>query len=253
MGLLDKTSGALGKAASKTASVISNNAVKVGNITKDKIGDLLQKNKEGENYLYNLVLKQRPNMVRDKFKVYDEEGKVIYKAKRNLLSPAWVLTITDFNGDRLASLRKKVFSARSPLKRTEGKNVEFEFEIEGNKLGGLRNKELGSVFDGIGKRMEDFKQSFKGRRFECDFADLEIIETGLYFRYEICTRDGIVLAKSKKSFWSYGDCYKISHSSKKDELLFLMLILAMDFLNDERSLKEKMRQSWVLGSTERDY
>lgn len=243
MRLLNKATKVIDKAVDKAATTASDAVSKMANISKNTVLEQIKKAKEDDDYLYKLVFAHRTNAVRDDSKIYDGEGNVIYKAKGSFLIPPWSIELSDPYGLILGKIHKKVVSLRSPLKRYEGDNVEFEIVINRNKLGSLKNKELGSLFDGVGKIINDLKSSFEGLHYEYDFNDMEIVDKGLIFGYEIRNKLGDVLSKSKQSF----NYYTINHSKKEDELLYLMMIIAMDFIQDEQ-LKKNTKRYGRIGS-----
>ena len=236
MRLIDKTAGFIGKAVDKTTSAASNAASKAAKKVKIKADKLAYGAQDGDNFPFKLILRQRPNTKRDTYEVFDESENVIYKAKAGFFKPAWTVEVTDPYGLVLAKLKKRIIAVRSPLKRYNGENIEFDIELNWKKIGKLKNKELGSRLDNISKQMKDFKDQLLHSRYEYDFIDMEISNKG--FRgYEISTKKGDVLARSKQSLWSYGDCYTIFHASKEDEVLYLIMMIAMDFIQEQEFKK----------------
>lgn len=248
-----KAKGIFEKAVSKAKTTALDSTSKVINVAKDKAEEKFHEDKGNDELPFKLILRQRPFTCRDQFKIYDESGEVIYRAQGNFFLPAWTLTIYDSNGFLIGKLHKKMLAFRSPLDRHEGSNVEFEVEINGAKVGSLRNKRLGRRFDRPSKQFNDFKQSFLGSHYEYDFVDMEIVNKNFSFRYEIYTKSGEILSKSMQKIFSRGDCYTIYYSKKEDELLCLLMILAMDFLQDGRSMKERYDQQRYFYSSEDSY
>lgn len=237
MGIIQKTTKVLNKTADKAIKTATGTVSKTIDTAKNAVFEQIEKTKRDDEYLYELVLPQQPNSDKNEFKIFDGKENVVYKVKGAPFDPTWTLEISDPSGLILGKLHKKVISIRSPLKRYEGDNYEFEVVINRNKLGSLKNKELGSLFDGISKRVKDFKSYLKGSHYEYDFIDMEIVAKGFIFGYEIRNKDGAILSKSKQSRGHY----TIRHSNKEEELLYLMMILAMDFIEEDQLRKNMKR------------
>lgn len=176
---------------------------------------------------------------------------IAYQIVGKFFSATPSLVVYDARGQKVGCLRKKIFTLRSPLDRYDGDNIEFEIEIQGEVLGSLRNKKLGGAFDGPLQKMSDSKEGFAGKRYEYDFADWTLIDRTLSSGFDIVSGDGKRFAKIERNSWERGDSYVLSYSSKKDEILLLMMLLAMDALYDTETKKDKVSRAVWLGSSPR--
>ncbi|WP_165249495.1 LURP-one-related/scramblase family protein [Adlercreutzia sp. ZJ141] len=250
MGLLDSLAGSVGKAITKEVLNVASIpiSIAINNRIDEKNEEFTHALMQSEEYPFKLLIKQRAYAISDKFKVYDEQRNVVYRVESEFFSTSPSITVYDSCGCKVGNLKKKALSLRSPFERYQGENVEFEVRVNGKKLGCLRNKKLGDWLDGFDKIFREVKDSFAGMRYEYDFVDWELLCKSMSFDYEIQEKDGSVIAKVDKNLWSQSDCYVIGYSCKENELLYLMMILAVDALADDRTKREWVSDSFWFGS-----
>lgn len=150
-----------------------------------------------------LLIKQRVFSWTDSYDVYDENGNVKYFVKAEWLSLGHQLHIYDAEGRELGVVREKVLSLL-PV---------FFVEIGGQTRGKIQKKF--TFF------RPQYEVDYNGWRVEGDFLNWN------YDVYEGCST---VMHITKEPL-HWGDTYVIDFADPEDELLGLMLVIAIDAAN----------------------
>lgn len=150
-----------------------------------------------------LLIKQRVFSWTDSYDVYDENGNVKYFVKAEWLSLGHQLHIYDAEDRELGVVREKVLSLL-PV---------FFVEIGGQTRGKIQKKF--TFF------RPQYEVDYNGWRVEGDFLNWN------YDVYEGCST---VMHITKEPL-HWGDTYVIDFADPEDELLGLMLVIAIDAAN----------------------
>ena len=150
-----------------------------------------------------LMIKQRVFSWTDTYDVYDENQNPKYFVKAEFLSIGHRIHIYDMQGNELGMIRERVLTLL-PI-----------FEIEMN----------GTVCGRIEKRFTLFRPKyeidFNGWRAEGDFLGWE---------YDVYSGCSSILHISKELF-HWGDTYVLDFANPADELMGLLLVIAIDAAN----------------------
>lgn len=248
MGLIGNLAGkAAGAVAKKAAGAV---AKKTGDIVETavilKAGEMIEK--KGQKRHDELMSEEFGNrklmILRDmkhaggRFEIYDDEGNYVYVAIGDLLAPTPRMTFYSPDGRELGGFKKKVFSFRSPLDRTQGENFDYEIVLKGEELGVFRNKTLGSKFGPLSEYKGE--AGFTTLCYEFDYNGWELRNKATNLQMYIVDQDGENIAKIDRNLWKAGGYYVMSHYSREDELLYLILLLAYVTEHDERTPVEKV-------------
>lgn len=149
---------------------------------------------------------------KDKFNIYDDYQNIKYSVKAELISIKPCLNIFDNTGKKIASVKEKLITFRSPIS-LESKPVDYILEIDGNKIGKLKSR-----------------WAFAKRTYRVDFNDWRIEGNILGWKYRIFNGNEQV-ANISQVIFNLNETYVINFTDSKDELLILMLVLAMAAIN----------------------
>ena len=150
-----------------------------------------------------LLIKQRVFAWGDTYDIYDEQGKVKYIVKAEIFAFGHQLHVYDAYDNEIGQIKQKLLTLMP----------QFEIVIDGRVCGT------------ISKQFTFFKPKyeidFNGWRAEGDFLGWE------YDVYEGCSS----IIHISKELFHWGDTYSIQFSNPKDELMGMMLVVAIDAAN----------------------
>ncbi len=150
-----------------------------------------------------LLIKQRVFSWTDTYDVYDEDGKVKYFVKAEFFAMGHVLHVYDKSEQEVGSIRQKLLSF-VPV---------FEIEVNGRTMGRIEKK--------ISLFWPKYDIDFNGWRAEGDFMGWD---------YDVYSGRSAAVHISKELF-HWGDTYVIDYSDPADELMALLLVIAIDAAN----------------------
>ena len=150
-----------------------------------------------------LLIKQRVFSWGDKFDIYDEQGNVKYFVKGELFSFGHKLHVYDMKDNEIGSVHEKVFSFPK----------QFEIMMGGVPCGHI-TKQFTFFF-------QKYDVDFNGWHVEGDFLDWD---------YDVYS-NGRPIIHINKEWLSWGDTYTIDFENPADELMGLMLVIAIDAAN----------------------
>lgn len=150
-----------------------------------------------------LLIKQRVFSWSDSYDIYDESGVVKYFVNAEFFSLGHKIHIYDTQNNELGVIREKLLSFLP----------EFEVEINGNIMG--RIQKCFSLFH------PKYEVDFNGWHVEGDFLGWE------YDVYDACSP--IIHIEQKVLSW--GDTYVLNFVNPEDELMGLLLVIAIDAAN----------------------
>ncbi len=150
-----------------------------------------------------LLIKQRVFSWSDTYDVYDEYGNTKYFVKAKMFSLGHQIHIYDKENNELGIIKQKVFSMMPT----------FEIEVGGKKLGSIQRK--------FAFLKPAYKVDYNDWRCEGDFMAWN------YKVYDCCS----VAVSITKELFHWGDTYVIDYANPNDELLALMLVIAIDAAN----------------------
>jgi len=169
-----------------------------------------------------LVINQHRFTWKDKFDVYNENREVKYTVKGKLASIKHHLHIYDANGKEIGMVKEKLISLRSPIS-LESKPVDFIIEINGKKLGKVKSR-----------------WSFGKQKYEVDFNGWRIEGDFLGWKYKIFNGNEEIANISQKVLY-LGDTYVVTFPNLQNELIVLMLVVALDAANAPKKSEELKR------------
>lgn len=218
--------GVLGKAIEFIASDAIANALDFPINALDKAGKKLkEKDENSQRQMFEcapgekaLLLNQKMFTWREQFNVYDSFQNVKYSIKGEFTSIKHHLHIYDVTGKEIAFVKEKLMTLR-PSAMLENHPTDFELEIGGKKVGKLRSKWS------VGKRKYILNNGW----------NIEGNVTG--WKYKIMSKDKIIAVISCKPLY-WGDTYLITFSEEENELLILMIVLAIDIGNAPKRAEE---------------
>lgn len=150
-----------------------------------------------------LLIKQRVFSWGDKFDIYDEQGNVRFLVKGELFSFGHQLHVFDTRDNEIGSVHEVVFSFPK----------QFEIVMGGSARGTIT------------KQFTFFKQEydidFNGWYVEGDFLD---------WNYDVYS-NGRPIIHINKEWFAWGDTYTIDIENPADELMAVMLVVAIDAAN----------------------
>lgn len=155
-----------------------------------------------------LVISRDNYSWKDKFYIYDEYQNIKYSVKGEFFTIKPCLNIFDSKGKIIACVKEKLISFRFPTS-FESNPIDFELILQGRKMGKLKSR------FGFGKQI--LKVDFNGWQIEGDL---------LGWKYRILNGNKQV-AKISQQILNFNDTYIINFIDKKDELIILMLVLAI--------------------------
>ena len=150
-----------------------------------------------------LLIKQRVFSWIDTYDVYDESGNVKYFVKAEFLSIGHRIHVYDTENQEVGMIKEKVITLL-PV-----------FEIEGAGIRGRIEKKL----------------SFLKPKYQVDFNGWQIKGDFLAWNYEVTDKRGEAAARITKEPLHWGDTYVIDYQDPADELMTLLLVIAIDAAN----------------------
>lgn len=150
-----------------------------------------------------LLIKQRVFSWTDSYDIYDESGNKKYFVKAEFFTLGHRLHVYDTAGREVGMVREHVMSLL-PV---------FDIEVEGVLQGSIQKKF--TFFS------EKYEIDFNGWRVEGDFLGWD------YDVYSGCS----VAVHISKELLHWGDTYVIDFANPTDELMGLMLVIAIDAAN----------------------
>ena len=168
--------------------------------------------KDGKNVL---VIKQKAYEFNDKLNIYNEHKSLRYRVSGEFFSFKRHLHIYNYKDEELGEVKEKLFAIRGPLSLDQ-KPANFDFIVNGQRIAKLKTKNAfkdklvlsnGWVIKGniIGSKYKIYDKRGK---------ELAGISNKAYF------------ADSPKNERYYG--YRIEYGENVEELLVLMVVLAID-------------------------
>ena len=150
-----------------------------------------------------LLIKQRVFSFGEKFDIYDEQGNVKYFVKSELFSFGQQLHVFDMHDNEIGSVHQVLFSFPK----------QFEIVMNGSTKGYI-TKQF-TLF------WQKYDVDFNGWSVEGDFLD---------WNYDVYSQ-GRPIIKINKEWLAWGDTYTIDFENPEDELMGLMLVIAIDAAN----------------------
>ena len=150
-----------------------------------------------------LLIKQRVFSWTDTYDVYDEKEEQKYFVKAEIFTLRHQIHVYDKGGNEVGVVKQRLLTPLSA----------FDIEIGG--------KEFGSVQKEFSFFKPRYELDYNGWRCEGDFLAWE------YDVYEACS---VAVHISKKPF-KWGDTYVLDILDPKDEIMALMLAIAIDAAN----------------------
>lgn len=153
-----------------------------------------------------LLIKQRVFSWTDSYDIYDESGNVRYFVKAKLLAMGHQLRVYDANGNEIGMIKQKLLTFLPA----------FEIEIGGVTRGRIQRRF--SIFS------PKYQIDFNGWRVEGDF---------LGWDYVVYSGSSSIMRISKQLL-HFGDTYVLDIVNPADELMGMMLVIAIDAANCTR-------------------
>lgn len=150
-----------------------------------------------------LLIKQRVFSWTDSYDIYDENGNRKYFVKAEFLSLGHQLHVYDNNNNQIGMIKQKLLTLLP----------QFEIEIGGITKGYIQKKF--TLFK------PKYEIDFNGWRVEGDFMGWD---------YDVYSGCSSIIHISKELF-RWGDTYAINFSNPADELMGMMLVIAIDAAN----------------------
>jgi len=150
-----------------------------------------------------LLIKQRVFSWTDSYDIYDEGGHVKYFVKAELIALGHQLHVYDVNHNEVGVIRQRIMTLLPA----------FDIEVNGKILGCVKKKF--TLF------YPQYEIDYNRWRVEGDF---------LGWNYEVFSGCSAVMHISKEIF-RWGDTYAINFANPADELLGLLLVIAIDAAN----------------------
>lgn len=218
--------GILGKAIELIASDTIADALDIPINALDKASKKLkEKDEKNQRQMFEcmpgekaLLINQKMFTWKDQFNVYDSFQNVKYSVKGEFTSIKHHLHIYDVTGKEIAFVKEKLMTLR-PSAMLENHPTDFELEIGGKKVGKLRSKWS------VGKRKYTLNNGW-------------IIEGNVIgWKYKIMSKDKIIATILLKPLY-WGDTYLVTFPEYENELLILMIVLAIDISNAPKRTEE---------------
>lgn len=150
-----------------------------------------------------LLIKQRVFSWGDTYDIYDEAGNVKYMVKGEVFSLGHRLHVYDADKREIGQINQKLFTFMP----------QFEIEIGGNVCGTISKK-----------------FAFFTPKYEIDFNGWRVEGNFLGWDYDVYSGCSSIIHISKELF-HWGDTYVIDIADPKDELMGMMLVIAIDAAN----------------------
>ena len=155
-----------------------------------------------------LLIKQRVFSWTDSYDVYDETGEARYYVKAEFLSLGHQIHVYDKrSGREVGSIHQKLFTF-TPA---------FEIVIDGQLRGTVR-REL----------------TFFRPRYNVDFRGWDVQGDFLSWDYQVLQGSREVMSITKE-WLTWGDTYVLRYSNPADEMLGLLLVIAIDAANCDKN------------------
>ena len=186
---------------------------------KDKIDDFFGGAKEGH---LRLIVGQKPYTFKEFFQIYDGNDHVKYVVKGKRFSSRHKLTVYDAGGKTvLGKVKEQLLVLRSPFAK------DFVLEVGGTKLGKMKSR-----------------FAFGKRKYVFTFNNWILEGNILGLKY--CLKDGTDnVMEVREKMWRIGDTYHIDIANSENELLCILVLLAIDSSHtskskdNERALRHK--------------
>jgi len=150
-----------------------------------------------------LLIKQRVFSWTDSYDIYDEAGNTKYFVKAEFLALGHQLHVYDVQGKEIGVVKERLLTLL-PV---------FDIELGGTVCGSIQKQF--SLFK------PKYEVNFNGWRAEGDF---------LGWDYDVYSGCSAIMHISKEPF-HWGDTYVIDFSNPSDELMGLLLVIAIDAAN----------------------
>lgn len=150
-----------------------------------------------------LLIKQRVFSWTDTYDVYDEAGNQKYFVKAELFRLGHQIHVSDRNGREIGMVKQRLFTLLPA----------FDIEIDGRDVGMIQKK-----FSFLQPRYEI---DYNGWRCEGDF---------LAWDYDVYAGCSVAVHIAKELF-HWGDTYTIDIHNPEDEVMALLLVIAIDAAN----------------------
>lgn len=150
-----------------------------------------------------LMIKQRVFSWGEKFDIYDEQGNTRYYVESEIFSFGHKLHVYDIYDNEIGSVHEKVFSFPK----------QFEIVMGGTVRGNITKKF--TLF------YQEYDIDFNGWYVEGDF---------LNWNYDVYS-NGRAVIHINKEWLTWGDTYTIDFENPADELMGIMLVVAIDAAN----------------------
>ena len=149
------------------------------------------------------LIKQRVFSWGDKYDIYDEHGNAKYFVKGELFSFGHKLHVYDMRGNEIGAVHEKVFSFPK------------QFEIV---IGGCVRGHITKQF------------TFFIQKYDIDFNGWHVDGNFFEWNYDVYS-GGRKIIQINKEWLAWGDTYTIDIENPADELMGLMLVVAIDAAN----------------------
>ena len=150
-----------------------------------------------------LLIKQRVFSWGDAYDIYDEAGNAKYMVKAEVFAFGHQLHVYDAFHNEIGEIRQKLFTFLP----------QFEIVVNGRMCGTIT------------KQFTFFKQEY-----EVDFNGWYVQGDFLNWDYDVYSGNHVIMHISKQLF-QWGDTYVIDIPNPQDELMGLMLAIAIDAAN----------------------
>ena len=168
-----------------------------------------------------LIVGQKPYTFKESFQIFDERENVKYVVKGKLVSATHDLTVYDASGKiKLGRVKEKLVSWRSPFSM-EAHPQDFIIEMGGKKLGKMKSR-----------------FAFGKRKFKFTFNDWSLEGNIFGLKYKVLDGKEKVMEVSEK-VWTIGDTYYIDITNPENELLCILILLAIDSSHTSKSRDNK--------------
>ena len=153
-----------------------------------------------------LLIKQRVFSWTDTYDIYDENGEKKYFVKAEFLALGHQIHVSDMAGNEIGMVKQRLLTFLPA----------FDIEIGGSEFGSIQKK-----FTFL---KPEYEIDYNGWRCEGDF---------LKWDYDVYSGCSVVVHISKQIF-HWGDTYVIDLLNPEDEVMALMLAIAIDAANCTR-------------------
>lgn len=192
------------------------------------IPKLEERSEESTNKLFEklpgtgiLVINRHQSNWKDKFDVYDENRDVKYTVKGK---HRW--HIYDSKGNEIGTVTEKRTFLRSPISLNLHP-IDFIIKIGAKKVATIQ-----------------YRLTFGKRNYKIDFNNWRIDGNVFGWKYKIFNGNEEIANVSQKLL-HFGDTYVINFSEPKNELVLLMLVIALDASKQPEEIKKpSLRQKW---------